>query len=239
LHYQPIIDLNGERVCGAEALLRWRHPERGFVPPATFIPLAEQLGLIEQIGAWVLRKACYEASFWPLDMRIAVNVSAVQFEQAGLIETVVQALAASGLSPTRLELEITETVLMREGTGVGETLEQLRALGVRMALDDFGTGYSSLSYLRNFRFDKLKLDRSFVADLAHPDVKRIVQAIMALGQGLNMTITAEGVETQAQLDIVRAKGCDEVQGYYFSRPLTATDFRSFIGCAAAGQAEVA
>ncbi len=224
LHYQPIYDLNAERVCGFEALLRWTHPERGRVSPAEFIPLAEELGLIIPLGEWVLRRACQEASRWPDGLKVAVNVSAVQFTSARLIGAVRDALAASGLPGRRLELEITESVLVANPGTTTAILHSLKALGARVSMDDFGTGYSSLSYLRSFPFDKIKIDQSFVRDLGEAeDSGFIVRAVIGLGASLGMTTTAEGVETEAQLARLREEGCDEVQGYLFSRPVPAAE----------------
>ncbi|QZO01434.1 sensor domain-containing protein [Chenggangzhangella methanolivorans] len=228
LAYQPIVSLETGRVGGFEALMRWPHPTRGMVSPAEFIPLAEETGLIVQMGDWALREACAEAAAWPSDLRLAVNVSAVQFERAGLERSVVEALESSGLAPSRLELEITESVLMQDAVGVVSALMRLRALGVRIALDDFGTGYSSLSYLRRFPFNKIKIDRSFITEIEDPEVAEIVRAIVGLGQRSGASITAEGVETARQLEAVRALGCTEVQGFHFSGPLAPAAARDFI-----------
>jgi diguanylate cyclase (GGDEF)-like protein/PAS domain S-box-containing protein len=217
LDYQPLLDLASGRISGCEALVRWHHRTRGMIPPGAFIPLAEETKLIVPLGEWVLREACREAATWDRPMRVSVNVSAIQFRQAGLVQSVAGALSASGLPAERLELEITETVLINEGEAL-RTLHQLRALGVRIALDDFGTGYSSLSYLRRFPFDKIKIDRSFVKEIDNPDTAAIVRAMVGLGSRLGIAITAEGIETQAQLDQVRAEGCTEAQGYLISRP---------------------
>jgi diguanylate cyclase (GGDEF)-like protein len=226
--YQPLFHLAGSVVTGCEALLRWRHPERGLVSPAEFIPLAEEIGLIVPLGAWVLRQACMEAASWPNGLKLAVNVSSVQFRNRGLVDTVMSALAESGLPGDRLELEITESVLLNNDSDTLGLLHQLRRIGVRISLDDFGTGYSSLSYLRTFPFDKIKIDRSFVQDLGSSQgTMVIVSALIDLATGLGMITTAEGVETQAQLDWLQSKRCTEVQGYLISRPLTAGDFRSF------------
>ncbi|GJD93158.1 bifunctional diguanylate cyclase/phosphodiesterase [Methylobacterium iners] len=233
VHYQPIMNAASGRVSSAEALVRWRHPAHGLVSPGAFIPLAEETGLIVPIGEWVLQTACRMASTWPSNMRVAVNVSAIQFRNAGLVQTVMQALAASGLPAYRLELEITESVLMQDGPDVVDTLHHLRDLGVRTALDDFGTGYSSLSYLRRFPFDKLKIDRSFVQDIGNPSTAAIVRAIVDLGVGLGMTITAEGIETEDQLASLRQQGCNEIQGYHYSKPLQADTLLQFIGQGAA------
>ncbi|HEX8167944.1 MAG TPA: EAL domain-containing protein, partial [Beijerinckiaceae bacterium] len=238
LFYQPLIELRGETVSGCEALIRWNHPERGLVPPAEFIPLAEEIGLIVPLGEWVLREACREAAGWPKPLKVAVNLSPAQFKSRSLVQAVVRALASSGLSASRLELEITETVLLLENEATVATLHRLRGLGVRISMDDFGTGYSSLSYLRSFPFDKIKIDRSFVRDLADKeDCAAIIRAVVGLGRSLGMTTTAEGVETVEQLAQVRAEGCTEVQGYLFSPPQRACDLpRFFEGQAAAARA---
>jgi diguanylate cyclase (GGDEF)-like protein/PAS domain S-box-containing protein len=222
VHYQPLVDLDSSRISGFEALIRWRHPLRGEIPPAEFIPVAEESGLISQIGSFVLRKACRDAARWPSDVRIAVNLSPVQFRPGNLLQLVTDALAESGLTPDRLELEITESLLLEKSDQVVATLHTLRALGVRIAMDDFGTGYSSLSYLRSFPFDKIKIDRSFIHDLAsNADSRAIVRAIVSLGASLGMTITAEGVEEEVDLNCLRAEGCTEAQGHLFShaRPI--------------------
>jgi predicted signal transduction protein with EAL and GGDEF domain len=221
--YQPVVNLAEDRINGFEALLRWNHPTRGRVPPDEFIPLAEDTGLIVEIGKWVLRQACAEAKTWPSGLRVAVNVSPVQFRDKTLVSAVVSALAASGLRPDQLELEITETVLMHNNDSTMATLHQLQGLGVRISMDDFGTGYSSLSYLRSFPFDKIKIDQSFVRDLTEkPDSIAIIRAVAGLGHSFGMTTTAEGVETQEQLDQMRAEGCTDVQGYFYSRPVPAS-----------------
>ncbi|GAB6841242.1 diguanylate cyclase (GGDEF)-like protein [Methylorubrum rhodinum] len=222
LHYQPIYDLAAERICGFEALLRWTHPTRGPVSPAEFVPLAEEIGLIVPLGEWVLARACREAASWPDDLKIAVNVSAAQFTSAGLIATVRGALAESGLPARRLELEITESVLLVNGNATVAILHGLRGLGARIAMDDFGTGYSSLSYLRSFPFDKMKIDRCFTRDLTVEEGSGfIVRAVISLASSLGMSTTAEGVETPEQLARLRDEGCDEVQGYLFSPPVPA------------------
>jgi diguanylate cyclase (GGDEF)-like protein/PAS domain S-box-containing protein len=219
LFYQPIVDLRQNELSGFEALLRWHHPERGIVSPAEFIPLAEEIGLIIPIGEWALRKACTDAKLWPDSIVVAVNLSPVQFKSKNLVATVLQALATSGLPPKRLEIEITETVLIQDNETTLAMLHQLRDLGVRISMDDFGTGYSSLSYLRRFPFDKIKIDRSFIRDLARRDDSRsIVRAVTGLGSSLGMVTTAEGVETEEQLRLLRAEGCTQVQGYLFSPP---------------------
>ncbi|MGA0532437.1 EAL domain-containing protein [Hansschlegelia sp. KR7-227] len=228
LHYQPVIALGTGEPCGFEALLRWPHPTRGMISPAEFIPLAEETGLILPLGEWALREACREAAGWPRDIRVAVNVSAVQFQRPGLAQSVIDALDMSGLSPDRLELEITESVLMENAEGAVSSLMRLRALGVRIALDDFGTGYSSLSYLRRFPFNKIKIDRSFIAEIEDQETAAIVRAIVGLGRRNGAEITAEGVETDRQLELVRQEGCTEVQGFLFSRPLTSEAATRFI-----------
>jgi diguanylate cyclase (GGDEF)-like protein len=219
VYYQPCVSLQDGRITGCEALVRWRHPERGMVSPAEFIPIAEETGLINEIGEWVLSTACADAISWPNGIRLAVNVSPVQFKSATLALKVTAALAASGLSASRLELEITEAVLIRDDDTALAILHQLRAIGVRIALDDFGTGYSSLSYLQRFPFDKIKIDRAFVEDLAEGDgSSSIVQAVVNIAAARRMTTTAEGVETEAQRQMLRALGCSEMQGYLFSPP---------------------
>jgi predicted signal transduction protein with EAL and GGDEF domain len=229
VHYQPIYDLAEDRVGGFEALARWRHPTRGLVMPAEFIPLAEEIGLIIPIGAQVLRRACAEAAAWPAHINVAVNVSAMQFKGAALIQTVQSALADAGLAPRRLELEITESVLLADNVATVAILHKLRDLGIRVAMDDFGTGYSSLSYLRAFPFDKIKIDQSFVRDIMADDGPgAIVRAILTLSACLAMQTTAEGVETYEQLKWLRDEGCDEVQGYYFSRPVPAAQIPELI-----------
>ena len=217
LYYQPVINLRDNSVSGCEALLRWRHPERGMISPAEFIPVAEETGLINQLGEWVLTQACAEAATWPEHVRLAVNVSPVQFKGQTLALRVAGALAAAGLSANRLELEITEAVLIRDDDTALAILHQLRAVGVRIALDDFGTGYSSLSYLQRFPFDKIKIDRCFVRDITEPGgSSSIVQAVVNIAVARNMTTTAEGVETEQQFDMLRTLGCTEMQGYLFS-----------------------
>ena len=222
LVYQPLFSLKDNAICAMEALLRWNHPERGTVMPQVIIPIAEDTGLIVAIGEWVLREACTAAMGWPAHVNVAVNLSPVQFKNRHLIEHVAAALAATGLKPERLELEITESVLLADNEPTLRKLHDLRDLGVRICMDDFGTGYSSLSYLRSFPFDKIKIDQSFVQDLSkRGDSLAIVKAVIGLGQSLGMTTTAEGVETEDQLDLVREQGCSEVQGFLFSPPLPA------------------
>ncbi|ONG59108.1 hypothetical protein BKE38_00055 [Pseudoroseomonas deserti] len=219
LYYQPIVDVASRHVTGLEALLRWRHPERGLVPPDAFIPLAEEIGLIVPIGEWVLARACADAAGWPGAPRVAVNLSPAQFASRGLVEVVEAALRDSGLDPTRLELEITETVMLQDSQATLQTLHRLKALGLRIAMDDFGTGYSSLSYLQRFPFDKVKIDRSFTSELGlSRQSDAIVQAVTDLCAGLDMVTTAEGVETENQLQTLSQRGCREAQGFLFSRP---------------------
>jgi diguanylate cyclase (GGDEF)-like protein len=227
--YQPIVDLRSGAVSGCEALLRWRHPERGMVSPADFIPVAEDIGLISELGEWVLASACIEAASWPDHIKLAVNVSPVQFRNHTLALHVASALASSGLAANRLELEITEAVLIRDDETALAILHQLRAVGVRIALDDFGTGYSSLSYLQRFPFDKIKIDRCFVTDIAEPDgSSSIVQAVVNIASARNMTTTAEGVETEAQRELLGALGCTEMQGYLFSAAKPAAEVRRLL-----------
>ena len=224
------------RISGFEALLRWRHPERGVVAPAEFIPLAEEIGPIVPLGEWVTRQACAEAATWPGDVKVAVNLSPAQFKSRDLVQAVVNALASSGLAPQRLELEITESILLQDDEANLAILHQLRGLGVRISLDDFGTGYSSLSYLRSFPFDKIKIDQSFVRDLSVRDESlAIVRAVTGLGSSLGISTTAEGVETEAQLEKLRAEGCTEVQGYYFSPPRPARDLPGLMGSISPGK----
>jgi diguanylate cyclase (GGDEF)-like protein/PAS domain S-box-containing protein len=217
VHYQPCISLQDDRITGCEALVRWRHPERGFVSPAEFIPIAEETGLINELGEWVLTTACAEAATWPDDIKLAVNVSPVQFKSGTLALKIAAALAASGLPARRLELEITEAILIRDDEAALAILHQLRDIGVRIALDDFGTGYSSLSYLQRFPFDKIKIDRCFINELTESGgSSSIVQAVVNIAAARHMTTTAEGVETEPQRQLLRALGCSEMQGYLFS-----------------------
>jgi diguanylate cyclase (GGDEF)-like protein len=224
LYYQPLVNLEQKEISCCETLLRWHHTARGMVPPADFIPLAEETGLINQIGEWVLRRACKEAATWPGHIAVAVNLSPVQFKNQSLALLVASALADASLPAHRLELEITEAVLLQSNEATLTTLRQIQQLGVRVAMDDFGTGYSSLSYLRSFPFDKIKIDRSFIKDIADKeDSSAIVQAVTELADRLHMATTAEGVETVEQLEKIQALGCTEMQGYLFSRPLPAQD----------------
>jgi EAL domain-containing protein (putative c-di-GMP-specific phosphodiesterase class I) len=224
LYYQPIVNLEGGSVSGFEALIRWHHPTKGMISPATFIPLAEEIGFIVPLGEWALRTACTRATRWPEHVRVAVNISPAQFRHPGLVQVVVGALAASRLSAGRLELEITETALLVDSEATLATLYQLRGLGVRIAMDDFGTGYSSLSYLQSFPFDRIKIDRSFIQDVTEGvGSLNIVRAVAALAHGLGMETTAEGVETEEQLQAVRSEGCTEIQGFLFSPPRPAAE----------------
>ena len=232
LAYQPQLDTKTRQVTGVEALLRWAHPTRGNIPPVEFIPLAEETGLIVPIGAWVLAQACRDAMQWPEHVRVAVNVSAVQFTRRALLNEVMVALNGAGeqgLSPARLEIEITESVLLQDQKQALGLLTELREIGLRVAMDDFGTGYSSLSYLRSFPFDRIKIDRSFVHDVVtNPDARAIVRAIAGLGASLGMAVTAEGVETLDQLDVIHAENCTEVQGFLFSKPCPAHEILEII-----------
>jgi diguanylate cyclase (GGDEF)-like protein/PAS domain S-box-containing protein len=230
LYYQPVVDLATDSISGFEALIRWHHPEKGMIPPDAFIPLAEEIGLIVPLGEWTIRQACAQAARWPADLKVAVNLSATQFRSPGLIGVIANALAASGLAPDRLELEITETTLLHDSEATLAMLYRLRELGVRIAMDDFGTGYSSLSYLQSFPFDKIKIDRSFVKDIVESAGSlNIVRAVAALANGLGIAATAEGVETKEQLDTIRSEGCSEMQGFLFSRPLPAAEIeRQFL-----------
>jgi predicted signal transduction protein with EAL and GGDEF domain len=223
LFYQPSVDVKANRIAGLEALIRWRHAERGLVSPAEFIPLAEEIGLISPIGAWVLKQACGDAVGWPGELTVAVNLSPVQFKNKTLALDVAAALGASGLPASRLELEITEAVMLHDTETTLDTLNQLKELGARISMDDFGTGYSSLSYLRKFPFDKIKIDQTFVRDLAsRPESLAIVRAVAGLGSTLGIATTAEGVETMDQLRAVRAEGCTQVQGFLLGRPKPAS-----------------
>jgi predicted signal transduction protein with EAL and GGDEF domain len=222
VHYQPLLDLATGTIRCFEALVRWDHPTRGMIQPMEFIPIAEDTSLIIPVGEWVLRQACRDAVQWPDEIKVAVNLSPAQFKRGDLIAVTMNALASAGLAPDRLELEITESVLLHDEAWVRGLLERLAALGVRIALDDFGTGYSSLSYLRSFPFTKIKIDRSFVADIVcTTDSLAIVQATIQLSEKLGMETTAEGVETAEQFDILANEGCTNVQGFHVSKPVPA------------------
>ncbi len=224
LDYQPIVDVKTGRITSCEALVRWHHPDRGVIAPLDFIPIAEETGLIVPLGEWVLRHACAEAVRWPKEITVAVNLSPAQFKSRNLVPTVVSALADSRLPPARLELEITELVLLQESESALAVLHELRDLGIRIAMDDFGTGYSSLGYLRSFPFDKIKIDESFIRDLpSKEDSVAIVRAVVGLSSSLGITTTAEGVETKEQLESLTSEGCNEVQGFLFSAPRPAAE----------------
>jgi diguanylate cyclase (GGDEF)-like protein len=239
LFYQPQVDALTEEITGCEALLRWNSPTRGMVSPAEFVPLAEEIGLIVPIGEWVLKQACCEAATWPNAVRVAVNLSPAQFKSRSVMQSVINALAVSGLDASRLELEITESVLLHDNESTLATLHQLRSFGIKISMDDFGTGYSSLSYLRSFPFDKIKIDRSFIKDISDKgDCAAIVKAVAGLGKGLGIATTAEGVETLDQLHHVRQEGCTEVQGYFFSAPQPADMLRKYFA-RGAGQTRAA
>ncbi|WP_072391540.1 EAL domain-containing protein [Hyphomicrobium sp. CS1GBMeth3] len=236
LYYQPIVDPKRNEVTSFEALMRWHHPEQGLISPSDFIFIAEEMGIIVEMGAWALEEACRKAAEWPQDVRVTVNLSPVQFERGDLLQAVKKALDGSGLAPHRLELEITEGVLLRDEARTHEILHRLRDLGVSIALDDFGTAYASLSYLRSFPFDKIKIDRSFFRDLdgsSRLDCIAIINAVSALAKTMRMTTVAEGIETLDQINTALAAGCDEVQGYYFSQPVPAADVDAVLsGCRA-------
>ena len=229
LHYQPLVDLATDSITGFEALIRWHHPDQGLLAPDEFIPLAEEIGLINPIGEWVLREACTTAARWPSHLRVAVNLSPIQFRSPGLVHSIAEALGMSGLSPDRLELEITEGTLLEDSEATLAVLYQLRELGVRVAIVGFGTGYSSLNYLQSFPFDRIKIDRSFIKDIAESAGSlNIVRAVTALAKGLGMAATAEGVETIEQRSTVASEGCAEMQGFLFSKPLPANEIEQLL-----------
>jgi diguanylate cyclase (GGDEF)-like protein len=229
IYYQPCVNLYDNTITGCEALVRWRHPERGMISPAEFIPIAEETGMINELGEWVLTRACAEAMTWPEDIKLAVNVSPVQFRSGSLALKVIAALAASRLPASRLELEITEAVLIRDDDTALAILHQLRTIGVRIALDDFGTGYSSLSYLQRFPFDKIKIDRCFINDIAEPDGSScIVKAVVNIAAARHMITIAEGVETSQQHELLRSLGCEEMQGYLFSPAIPPSEIRQLL-----------
>jgi diguanylate cyclase (GGDEF)-like protein len=234
LYYQPKVCLMNDQVAGVEALVRWNHPDRGLVPPSEFIGIAEETGLILQLGEWVLRTACRQAATWS-DLEVSVNISPAQFRQPDLVQIVRNALHDSGLAPHRLELEVTESVLIQQPAAAAKLLDDLKALGVHVAMDDFGTGYSSLSYLQRFHFDKIKVDRSFIWAIGRePTAKAIVRAVISLANSLGMLTCAEGVETNEQLTALRCEGCSEVQGYLFGKPMPAAEFARRFGITANG-----
>ncbi len=240
LHYQPLANLSNGEIIGFEALLRWNHPELGQVSPATFIPLAEETGLIVPIGEWVLREACREAAGWSTELKIAVNLSPVQFTAGNIVELVVSALASSGLDASRLDIEITEGVLVKDADGALRVLNALKSLGVQISMDDFGTGYSSLSYFRQFPFDKVKIDQAFVQDMeVNPQSRAIIKAIIGLAKGLDIAIVAEGVETEAQMNMLKRKGCEQIQGFAISRPAPISEFSAVVGEQATGKGQKA
>jgi diguanylate cyclase (GGDEF)-like protein len=223
VHYQPQASAATRAIEGYEALLRWTHPVRGSVPPGEFIPVAEEIGMINLLGEWVLKTACIEAAGWPSHLKVAVNLSPLQFRKKSLLQTIVGALAYSGLEPKRLELEITESVLLDANERTGDTLDGLRQLGITVAMDDFGTGYSSLGNLRRFAFNKIKIDRSFVQDITtQPDAMSIINLVIGVAKGLGMAITAEGIETEDQFDCLKRLGCEQIQGYLIGRPMPAS-----------------
>ncbi|HEY9057474.1 MAG TPA: EAL domain-containing protein [Aurantimonas sp.] len=228
LYYQPFVDTDRKRVSGFEALLRWQHPKRGMVSPSIFIPLAEETGLIERLGKWALETACNEAAKWPEDLTISVNLSAVQFKSPTLVDDVRGALAASGLQPRRLQIEVTESLFLDEGDRVLSILKEFRRLGLTISMDDFGTGYSSLGYLSRFPFDKIKIDQSFVRDMARAENIAIVRSIIGLSRALNMSVIAEGIETPEQMQILYGEGCREMQGYFFSKPRPSSDLAKIL-----------
>jgi EAL domain-containing protein (putative c-di-GMP-specific phosphodiesterase class I) len=229
LHYQPQVKMSGETI-GFEGLARWQCPKRGMVPPGTFIPIAEESSLIIRVGEWVLREACREAASWPQPLTIAVNISPIQFRHGDLPRLVHSVLLETGLAPGRLELEITESVMINDFSRAVSILNRLKSLGVRIAMDDFGTGYSSLSYLQSFSCDKIKIDRTFICDLeSNYHSRAIVRAVIGLGQSLDLPILAEGVETEAQHALLVQEGCDEVQGYLTGRPLLIRDYAQLVG----------
>jgi diguanylate cyclase (GGDEF)-like protein len=237
LFYQPLINLETDELAGFEALIRWNHPERGTISPANFIPIAEEIGLIVPLGEWVIKTACAQAALWPDHIKVAINLSPIQFRSNNLVAAVFNALANSRIAAERLELEITETVLLANTVATLEILHKLRDMGVRIAMDDFGTGYSSLSYLRSFPFDKIKIDRSFVSDLTQPGKNSaIVDAVANLCRSLGMKTTAEGVETKEQLAMVKSAGYTEMQGYLFSPPRSAADIEKMYFPRAAAKA---
>jgi predicted signal transduction protein with EAL and GGDEF domain len=224
MHYQPIVEVKTRRVCGVEALVRWRHPDKGLIAPDRFIPLAESTGLINPLGEWILQQACTDAVSWPDHIKLAINISAVQFKKGNLFEIILCALVGSGLAPERLELEITETSLLENQEAHLATLRQLKNLGIRIALDDFGTGYSSVTYLTNFPFDKIKVDRTFTRDvLNRRDYAAVVSSVLALAHGLGTITTVEGIETEAQFEYMRLAGADLGQGYLFGRPVPVSE----------------
>ncbi|MGI9426962.1 MAG: putative bifunctional diguanylate cyclase/phosphodiesterase, partial [Hyphomicrobiaceae bacterium] len=239
LYYQPVVNIERDEIAGVEALIRWHHPERGVVSPGEFIPIVEEIGLAGPVGEWVIKQACQDAANWSDDIKIAINVSAAQFRNPGLLDIVKDALSSSGLKSSRLELEITETVLLDDSETTLGILNELRELGVRVAMDDFGTGYASLSYLQKFPFDRIKIDRSFIDEITKDgSAIEIVRTVIALSKGLGMATTAEGVETSDQLTAIVSEGCSDVQGFLVSRPRPRPEiealFATFDGCRSLG-----
>jgi diguanylate cyclase (GGDEF)-like protein len=233
VYFQPIVDLKSKAIVCCEALARWRHPRHGFVPPMRFIALAEEIGLIQQIGNWILERACTIAQTWPRDIRVSINLSPHQFDGHGLVAAMARIISETGISPHRVELEITETTLLRDNSHVRQVLASLKALGVRIALDDFGTGYSSLSYLHQFPIDKIKIDQSFVREISSkPEAAAIIESINLLASKLGLVTTAEGVETEHHTILLRELGCNEGQGYYFDKPLPAETCLARLGLTA-------
>jgi EAL domain-containing protein (putative c-di-GMP-specific phosphodiesterase class I) len=228
LYYQPVLKVATRRVIGFEALIRWRHATRGMVSPSEFIPIAEENGLIIQIGTWALHRACLEAAGWPGSLKVAVNLSTVQFRSGNLVETVAAALDASGLAASRLELEITESAVMQDTDATFGILKEIKAIGVRLAMDDFGTGYSSLAYLQRFPFDKVKIDRAFVVDSGQTTNLAIIRAVTSIAESLGIETTAEGVETEEQFALIADEGCTEAQGFLFSRPGPASEITAML-----------
>lgn len=228
LYFQPFVNVAARRVTGFEALLRWTHPERGPISPSEFIPIAEEIGMIEPLGLWVLEDACRQAAGWPLDLSVSVNLSPAQFRSPTLYQDVVDTLKSTGLKPSRLQLEITESVLLHDTDAILEMLTAFRRLGIHIAMDDFGTGYSSLGYLSRFPFDKVKIDQSFVRDLAKRENIAVVRAVIGLCKAMGISVIAEGVETRQQLDALLAEGCQEMQGYHFSRPRPSSELPQFL-----------
>jgi EAL domain-containing protein (putative c-di-GMP-specific phosphodiesterase class I) len=239
LHYQPQARITG-KIIGFEALARWRHPQRGIVPPATFIPLAEESGLIVAMGEWIMREACRQAASWPNPLQVAINLSPVQFRHGDLPGLVHSVLLETGLSPARLELEITESVLIGDFSRAVSILRRLKTLGVRIAMDDFGSGYSSLSYLQSFPFDKIKIDQAFISNLGrNPQSATIIRAVIGLARGLELPVLAEGVETNDQLAFLLKESCDEIQGFLVGRPLPIEDYAALTGQPTQGRARAA
>lgn len=233
LHYQPQIDLTTNRIIGAEALIRWNHPQMGMVSPMSFIPLAESSGLIVPIGQWVIEESCRQAVQWHkqgLHITVAVNISAIQFKRGNLVEIISNALNASGINPAYLEIELTESIMMHDVDATFQTVQALKGLGVQLSIDDFGTGYSSLAYLKRFAVDKLKIDQSFVRDILQDQEDAvIVSTIIQMAKSLNLKTIAEGVESKEVLALIEDFGCDEVQGYYFAKPMEAFQFEGYCG----------